>query len=170
LKELNTNLPSILAIAEDKVEENEAFRRYLELQDADLIDAIVLTLNDEIAPQIDCTQCGNCCKSLMINVTENEATNVAAALQQPIETFKANYIEESLQGKLIINMVPCVFLNQNKCTIYQNRFNECREFPHLHKPQFVKRLFGILYSYQICPITFNVIESLKAKVNFMVTE
>jgi uncharacterized protein len=170
LKELNTNLPSILALAKEKEEENEAFRRYLELQDADLIDTIVQTLNDKIAPQIDCTQCGNCCKSLMINVTENEATNVAAALQQTIETFKANYIEESLQGKLIINTVPCVFLHQNKCTIYQDRFNECREFPHLHKPHFIKRLFGILYSYQICPITFNVIESLKAKVNFMVTE
>jgi uncharacterized protein len=170
LKALNTNLTSILAIAEEKEEENEAFRSYLQLQDPDLIDTIVHKLHDEITPQIDCTQCGNCCKSLMINVTENEATNVAASLQQPIETFKANYIEESHQGKLIINTVPCVFLHQNKCTIYQNRFNECREFPHLHKPQFIKRLFGILYSYQICPITFNVIESLKAKVNFQVAE
>lgn len=170
MKDLNTNLSSLLVIAKAKEEENEAFRRYLQLQDPDLIDTLVYALHDEIAPQIDCTQCGNCCKSLMINVTDTEAINVAAALQQPIETFKANYIEESLQGKLIINRVPCVFLHQNKCTIYQDRFNECREFPHLHKPQFVKRLFGILYSYQICPITFNVIESLKAKVNFIVTE
>ena len=166
---LNTNLQAIKQIAADNEAENDLFKIFLKQQPTDQIDGIVHQLNNTITAQIDCTQCGNCCKSLMINVTPTEAEKVANALQLSITNFKQKYIEESQAGALVINSVPCSFLHHNKCTIYQNRFNECTEFPHLHKPNFINRLFGTMYNYAICPIVFNVVEALKSKLQYTTT-
>lgn len=161
-----TDLHKIKSIAEVKETENDDFRIFLKQQDGEIIDLIVHQLNEEITPQIDCTQCGNCCKSLMINVTIEETRALAAHLNCDVEAVKEKYIETSTEGELIINTIPCHFLSGTSCSIYENRFTECREFPHLHKANFTGRLFGTLMNYAICPIIFNVVESLKQKLAF----
>jgi Fe-S-cluster containining protein len=83
------------------------------------------------------------------------------------EDVKEKYIEESQQGNCFINTIPCHFLADNKCTIYENRFTECRDFPHLHKPGFKARLAGTLMHYGRCPIIYNVIEEMKVKTGFL---
>ncbi len=102
----------------------------------------------------------------MINVTQPESDAVATHLQMSNNDFEEKYIEKSLGGQMIINTIPCHFLLDSKCTIYEQRFNECREFPHLHKPNFTDRLFGTLIHYSICPIIFNVVEELKTATQF----
>lgn len=127
---------------------------------------MVFQINNEVEQKIDCTTCGACCKGLMINVTQKESDAVAAHLQMNNDDFEEKYIEKSMGGQMIINTIPCHFLSDSKCTIYKNRFNECREFPHLHKPNFTDRLFGTLIHYSICPIIFNVVEELKSATEF----
>lgn len=152
--------------AEQKLEENDAFRRYLQqINDQDL-DHKVHAINDVITPQIDCTTCGACCMQLMINVTEEEQIKVANHLQITPQFFKEKYLEESMQGKLIMGSIPCCFLADSKCSVYENRFTECRAFPHLHEPNFKGRLFGTLVHYAMCPIIYNVVEALKVEVGF----
>ena len=131
-----------------------------------MIDKIVFELNSTIEPQIDCTLCGACCKGLMINVSQQESEKVAEHFDMPVNAFKDKYIEEGEIGLMIINTIPCHFLSDSKCTIYENRFNECRAFPHLDKPNFNDRLFGTLIHYSICPIIYNVVEQLKIKMQF----
>ena len=148
-------------------EENDAFRIYLKRLNSDELDKKVHTINDYVTPQIDCTACGACCRQLMINVTEEEKNTVANHLQVSPQRFKEEFLEESMQGKLIINTIPCHFLADSKCNIYENRFTECREFPHLHEPNFKGRLFGTLVHYAMCPIIYNVVEQLKIDVGFI---
>lgn len=164
---LQTDLIEIREISAEKEPENDRFRIFLKQQDGAQIDAIVHQLNEEVTAQIDCTQCGNCCKSLMINVTPGEVESLAINLQISLTAVKEKYIEESEQGKMIMNTIPCHFLSGTKCTIYQYRFTECREFPHLHKPHFSRRLFGTMMYYAMCPIIFNVVEKLKSALDFI---
>ncbi len=152
--------------AEKLEEENDTFRSFLKILNGDELDIKVHELNETISPQIDCTVCGACCRQLMINVTEGEKINVATALNITPQKFKEDYLEESMEGKLIINTIPCHFLADSKCSIYANRFTECRAFPHLHENNFKGRLFGTLIHYAMCPIIFNVIEQLKVEVEF----
>lgn len=161
-----TDLNTIARIAAEKEAENDDFRLFLKQQHSEDIDRIVHEINDLITPQIDCTQCGNCCKSLMINITPAETISLAAHLQMDIEAVKEKFVEISEQGKMIINTIPCHFLGGTSCTIYENRFTECREFPHLHKKNFTTRLFGTLMYYAMCPIIFNVVETLKKELNY----
>lgn len=164
--QLLTDLERIKILSAEKETENDHFRIFLKQQNSIDIDILVHRLNDEITPQIDCTQCGNCCRSLMINVTPQEAASLSNRLQLSVIEMKAKYIEESEQGQLIMNTIPCHFLSGSFCSIYENRFRECREFPHLHKPHFTGRLFGNMMYYGMCPIIFNVVEQLKDAVNF----
>ncbi len=164
--DIQDDLAIIAQHAVTAVSENETFRHFLNTKDSDAIDSLVFELNEKVAVAIDCTQCGNCCRAFMINVSEAEAEKVADYLKISLSGFKNNYLEESQQGKLIMKSIPCSFLQENKCTVYENRFSGCREFPHLDRPNFTGRLFGIFMYYGTCPIIFNVVEQLKIATNF----
>lgn len=161
-----TSLLEIEQLTVGKEEENQRFTDFLKSHDSALTDQFVQVLNQAIEPQIDCTSCGNCCKSLMINVTHEEADRVATSLQISRTKFDEQYLEKGGYGLMVINTIPCHFLNENKCTVYEQRFAGCREFPALHLPGFTQRLFTVMMHYQRCPIIYNVVEALKVETGF----
>lgn len=166
MKNLILHLETIRQLAAEKENENENFRFFLKEQDGELIDKKVQRLNEWVTEKTDCTSCGNCCKSLLINVTTIEAESLAAHLQTSLETVKEKYLDVSPGGKMVISSIPCHFLQGTKCSIYENRFEGCREFPHLDRANFTQRLFGTMMYYGTCPIIFNVIELLKEELEF----
>ncbi len=163
---IQTNLAVIATLAEEREDENYEFRVFLKNSDEDKVDKIVKQLNDEITPKIDCTQCGNCCKSLMISITPPERSFFASHFSLSHQEANEKYLTQSADGDTIMNTMPCIFLADNKCTVYEQRFTDCREFPHLHKPGFTSRLFGMVMYYGKCPIVFNVMEAMKTRVGF----
>jgi len=158
-----TDLNQIALASIDKEEENEEFRIFLQTIDPAALDEAVHRLNESVSAQIDCTKCGNCCRSLMINVEKNEVARAAArsGLNEP--DFIQHRLEQSLGGQYIINRQPCYFLDGNHCTIYEDRFQSCRDFPHLHQPGVSRRLFSIFMHYGRCPIVYNTVELLKVE-------
>ena len=158
---IETSLENIAAAAAEKEEENDLFREFLKSQDSGETDIVAHRLNREIEPQIDCTQCGNCCKSLMITVTSEDCAVLAPELQLTTEQFKEKYTVAGLSGNLVISNVPCHFLEGTKCTVYKHRFSDCRNFPGIHHPHFASRSFSMLMHYGRCPIVYNVWEQLK---------
>jgi hypothetical protein len=163
---IETNLLTISSLSIAREHENERFKMFLQQIDGGQIDSKVLELNHNITPKIDCTQCGNCCKSLMITVSDEEANVLSSALNQTRENFDEQYLEKGSNGLMLINTIPCTFLSDNKCTVYENRFAGCREFPAMHLPNFKQRLFTSFMHYNRCPIIFNVIEQLKDVLAF----
>ena len=166
MKEIVTDLQKIELLSAEKEEENDYFREFISNADSNYIDHLIFELDTEITPKIDCTKCGRCCQVLMIHITENEIETLAQGSDLSIDTIKEKYIETSQQGQMILNQIPCKFLDGKKCSIYKDRFSECREFPHLHKPNFSARMFTTMMYYSMCPILFNIIEALKEKTNF----
>jgi len=162
-----TDLQVIAAEGVEREEENRHFLQYIKRLNGEVLDEQVHDLNDEVSQEIDCTQCGNCCKKLIINITHKEVEGLANYLNRPVADVKEQYIEESMGGQCFINSIPCHFLADNKCTIYEQRFTECRDFPHLHKPGFKERFLGTLLHYGNCPIVYNVVEELKKTTGFI---
>lgn len=167
MRPLVTDLGIIRSEAEQKEKENLLFRGFLRNNDSETIDRLVHRLNDDISPKIDCTACGNCCRSLIIHTTEDAHVRLAKRMEMPLDAWKEKYVETSLGGDTVLNTIPCHFLSGNKCSVYEDRFHECREFPHLHRDHFVDRLFSTLMHYGSCPIIFNVVEELKAETGFL---
>ena len=146
--------------------ENDRFRLFVQERNNELIDQLVSQLNEKIASRISCTDCGNCCKSLMIVISDAEADTLSEHLQQSRALFDAQYLEKGSDGLMIMSRMPCHFLRDNKCTVYEHRFEGCKEFPALHLPNFKRRMFTIFMHYERCPIIFNVVEELKNQMSF----
>ena len=163
---IEKDLTNIGVLAKAKENSNEDFKTYLKTKNSTTIDALVFELNDIISPQIDCTACGNCCKSLLINVTDSEADALSTHLEQSRENFDNQYLEKS-GTMMLMNAIPCSFLSNEKCTVYEHRFAGCREFPAMHLPDFNKRLFTTFMHYDRCPIIYNIVEELKIKTGFL---
>ncbi len=162
---LETDLEKIKRIAIKKRDENYRFRSYLKMLDIETeeLDSIVHGIYEEVRAQIDCTKCANCCKELTTEFDKNEIKIFAKGLNMPPEKFKQKYLTptEDEPGKFFIDALPCPFLENNLCVNYENRPESCVSFPHLHKPFFTSRLFGVVGNYSVCPIVFNVYEQLK---------
>lgn len=166
---IQTNLSAIAADADEKMEENQAFVQMLKNMDGGGIDEKVFQLNEAITPQIDCTTCGNCCKTLMVNIDETEANSLSEHLQMDRKVFDEQYLEKSEHSdRMLMNAIPCHFLENNSCSVYPYRFAGCREFPALDKPFFTKRLFTVFMHYGRCPIIHNVVEQLKEDLEFKI--
>lgn len=163
---IETDLSRIAEFARRREAENDRFSVFLKQQETGQIDGLVAELDKKISPVIDCTRCGNCCKSLMIVVSDEEADALSGHLRQPRTEFDETYLEKGGNGMMIINKMPCHFLSDTRCTVYEHRFAGCREFPALHVPQFNKRLFTTFMHYDRCPIIFNVVEKLKDQLDF----
>lgn len=164
---VQTDLSFIGGESETKSEENQQFIQLLKTFPMDAIDEKVSELNAVVEPLVDCTVCGNCCKTLMINVEAPEADRLALHLNMNRSEFDGLYLEKSEHSdRMLVNAIPCHFLEDNKCTVYDYRFAGCREFPALDKPMFTKRLFTIFMHYGRCPIIYNVVEKLKVNIGF----
>lgn len=162
---IEIDLEKIQILSELRKEENERFRSFLKGHNARKIDLLFHKVNEEVAPKIDCTVCGNCCKNLSPYLTKDDLRNLTTGLNITVEEVVEKHTETDERG-ISLKHLPCCFLKDNKCTIYPHRPATCASFPHLHKPQTVTRLRAIMGSYSICPIIFNVVEHIKAEMNF----
>jgi Fe-S-cluster containining protein len=146
--------------------ENVQFQDFLRNLDSLSLDQAVFELSEVISPKIECTDCGNCCKSLMVNIDDNEANHLSAHLGHTRDEFDQKYLDKGESGRMVINAIPCHFLVGNSCSVYSHRFAGCKEFPAFHVPDFNKRLFTTYMHYDRCPIIFNVMETLKTDSGF----
>ena len=163
---LETNLLKIRHLASVREDENYRFRKFLKGKDGDKIDHKVHRLHDEITRQIDCSLCGNCCSQLKPELYQEDIEVLARLENITPECYQDNYCEEADFGDIFLKTIPCRYLEDKKCSIYENRPEECRFFPYTGKEEFISRLFTMISLYEICPIVFNLMERLKDEVWF----
>jgi Fe-S-cluster containining protein len=165
---LETNKKKIKTLSEKKHEENWSFRAFLKGYDPgpEEIDKIVHELSETISAQIDCKTCANCCKKALPILNQRDIQRFSAGLCITERQFKKQYLkaEKEEPGQFTFKETPCPFLKENLCSYYEFRPNDCKSFPHLHKKDFVFRLWGIIENCSICPVVYNVYEYLKDEI------
>lgn len=84
--------------------------------------------------RFECTGCGNCCTGspgyTWVSLTEIET--IADHLKLSIEAFANKYLRQVGQRYSLTERpgnFDCVFLRDQKCTIYAVRPKQCRTFP-----------------------------------------
>ena len=165
------DISTIETLAEAKRDDFEVMRYQLEFDD-DLDDQTIDAFVDEIAnpiiEAIDCTKCGNCCKSLIIELCEEDVPRLAEGLQSTSEAIDAQYVqhdnlpEEDVWG--IFKQQPCTFLDGLKCSLYAHRPTACRDFPAF-TPDFRWTLDYSIKSAKICPIVYHVLDAVHEKID-----
>jgi hypothetical protein len=82
----------------------------------------------------ECEMCGNCCHQPTITVRSEEVENISAALGTDPISFIEDYLDrdETNEQWVFKRTDPCVFLcKDNRCRIWKDRPEICREFPYL---------------------------------------
>jgi uncharacterized protein len=165
---LETDLDKIKKLAEQREDENWRFRSFLKGCDKSdrKIDRIVHDLYQRISAEIDCKQCGNCCRKMSPVLSQKDIRDFSQSLGIDVKNFKEQYLakDEETPNKFWFNKLPCPFLKSNLCLNYEHRPQDCRSFPHLHKRDFTHRLWNVVENYAICPWVFNVYEYLKKEL------
>jgi Fe-S-cluster containining protein len=167
MQKLVTDLAEIRSRAKQNEERNWAFRSKLKFMNipARKLDGLVHRLHTEVSSRIDCRSCANCCKVMRPAVGQAAAGRIARHLGISSEAFKNEYLDfDREEQQYLMQRIPCPFLQENKCSLYELRPHDCRSFPHLHKNGFTSRLITVIHNYAICPIVFNVFERLKMEL------
>jgi Fe-S-cluster containining protein len=160
------DLQQIERLSRINEKQNLRFRSYLKAQYSVKIDRLVHELYAYFAKTIDCTKCGNCCTKLRPVMMESDIDVLTRLLGLSRENFRKKYIMIDNEGDMLFKHLPCRFLEDKKCSIYDSRPNDCHSYPHLYKTEITSRLYGILENYAICPIVFNVVEEMKERMKF----
>ncbi len=83
----------------------------------------------------ECTGCGNCCTGSpgYVWVTEEEIEEIAGFLGLPVSEIRKRYLRQKHGRFALIELkyknYDCIFLKDNKCSIYPVRPTQCRTYP-----------------------------------------
>lgn len=160
-------IPLIQRYARHNEAEDFKFRAFvkgrLPLSNAQL-DAVVRETTDEVWKQIDCLACGNCCRTLQIVVDDKDIRRLAARLNVSPQQFARRYVQVAEDRTKHLISSPCAFLQpDNRCAVYEDRPQACRDFPYLRDANFRSRSLMMLDNTAVCPIVFNVWQRLKQR-------
>jgi Fe-S-cluster containining protein len=164
------DLVQIRLLGESKAEENRDFRRYLTAHHHRIEELHKVAA--KIQEEIDCTQCGNCCRYSIVTVNAPEIAEIADYLgcepTQVVQQYTIPDPDSHTVRQLASNTEGCVFLDGNLCTIYDVRPKACRDFPHLalHERSLGGRLSSVSRWASLCPIIYNALETYKHVVGY----
>jgi hypothetical protein len=137
------------------------------------LDQLVFKITKDIWSRIDCTQCGRCCMTLQPMLTDEDHKRLADKLQITIDELRKQYVEydnsDPDEPDWKMKSTPCPFLKDNKCSVYEARPGNCRDYPYLYGPDFSFRTMGMIGRTFTCPIVFEVFEELKEQLDFLKT-
>ncbi|MCE8425550.1 MAG: YkgJ family cysteine cluster protein [Candidatus Methanoperedens sp.] len=166
---METDLNKIRKLSKEKEDENWEFRSFLKGCDIseEKIDSIVHELYQKVSSEIDCRTCANCCKEVQPVLDQEDIERFVKCSGISVAQFKDRYlVKDEGPEKFVFNKKPCPFLKDNLCSHYDFRPKDCRSYPHIHKRGFIFRLVNVIENSSICPIVFNVYESLKDEIKY----
>ena len=163
-----TDLVQIKTLGEKKRAENERFRRHLKTRDHS--DRILRRIAEGIEDEIDCTVCANCCRVATVKLNERDIEHLAHYFRISQPAFLAQYtVEDAEEGRILRRTgAGCVFLDGNDCTIYDDRPDTCRRFPHVVRGNgsIASRMWEFIDRACYCPIVYNSLEAFKEETRF----
>lgn len=145
-----------------KADFEDNFNYLKSLRDRPELDQKVQQLHDEVFDEVDCLACANCCKTTPPIVLKSDVKRIAKFLNMPPKTFIKKHLIEDVNRELIMNYVPCTFLqDDHKCSIYEVRPRACRNYPHTDEANFGRRAKLNAHNTIVCPATYEIVKRLR---------
>ena len=148
---------------EQKDENNRFLKNVWTIPKAEFLPKLQET-HQEAFQKIDCLSCANCCKTTPAIITKGDASRIAKHMNIAPKQFIRQYVIEDINGDMMLNGVPCRFLNDdNSCSIYDVRPEACRRYPHTDEAEYPNRTSLNLANTIVCPAAYYIVERLKTQ-------
>ena len=131
------------------------------------INALVDNASEATWKEVDCLACANCCKVMTPTFTKADLKRISKHFRMSEKDFYTKWLEtDKDNGDKVNRIQPCQFLNleNNKCSIYEIRPEDCAKFPHFKRKPFAD--FNHIHTQNIeyCPATLKFVSKLQAKI------
>ena len=125
-------------------------------------DELFHTQHEEVFSEIDCLQCGNCCKTAPPLLLNEDINRISKKLNLSVKNFMQEYVVKDEDGDLVLNQSPCPFLgSDNFCKIYEVRPNACREYPHTNRKKMHQVFDLTIKNAEICPAVVRILNNIE---------
>ncbi len=149
----------------NKKEIKKFFDKIKKLKPSDL-DEVTNDLDEKAFEKIDCLECANCCKTTGPLLLQKDVERLAKSNKMKPSEFTIKYLQIDEDQDLIFKNMPCPFLqNDNCCSVYNDRPNACREYPHTQQRKIISKLSITYQNTFICPAVVIVVQGLMTKFN-----
>lgn len=118
--------------------------------------------HEEVFEKTDCLTCANCCKTTSPIFYNRDIERLAKYFKIKPGDFIEKYLKIDEDKDYVFRDAPCPFLNSdNFCSVYEERPNACREYPHTDRKR-ITQLLDLTYKNAfVCPAVFEITEKLK---------
>lgn len=142
--------------------ENQAFYKKLKARPPKNLDLLFEEAHESVFQKIDCLECANCCKTTSPIFYNRDVDRAAKALRMKPGQFTEKYLRVDEDNDLVLKQAPCPFLmNDNYCSIYDDRPTACREYPHTNRKKMYQLLDLTYRNTLVCPAVLEITEKLK---------
>jgi Fe-S-cluster containining protein len=165
LSTIDHTTESIKHRADQRKSANKDLLSYIKRKPPQNLDYIMQELHEQAFEEIDCLTCANCCRTTSPIVTDRDIDRIAKHLRTKPGELIAKYLRLDEEGDYVFRSAPCPFLqNDNACSIYDNRPQACRTYPHTDRKKF-QQLADLTYKNSfICPAVQRILEMLEVKI------
>ena len=151
-------------ISEEYLKQKERINKSLRLikkKPPKNLDAIFQDYHDEAFKNINCLDCGNCCKTSSPMLFEKDIERLASHLKMKPGVFYQKYLTIDEDDFNVFKETPCPFLgSDNACAVYEYRPKACREYPHTNQRK-MHTLLGLAeINAGICPAVLSIVKKL----------
>lgn len=158
----NIDLSSLPEKAQKVEKETRQFFKSIKKNQLRSLDDTIHALHEEVFDEIDCLECGNCCRSLGPRITDRDIDKIAQTLRMKPQEVVSTYLRIDEDNDYVFKEMPCPFLGyDNYCSIYANRPKACREYPHTDRKKFYQIHSLTIRNASTCPAVFEMLERLK---------
>ncbi|MDP3567445.1 YkgJ family cysteine cluster protein [Sediminibacterium sp.] len=152
--------------AQIQKKDNQNFYKRLTNRPPKNLDNLFHEAHQTVFEKIDCLACANCCKTTSPIFYQRDIERASKALRLKPGAFIEKYLRIDEDQDFVLQQAPCVFLNSdNYCSIYNDRPNACREYPHTNRKK-MQQILDLTYKNTlVCPAVLQITEELKKKLD-----
>lgn len=128
------------------------------------LDEVFEEIHEDVFSQIDCTTCGNCCKTTSPMLFERDIERLASHLKLKPGSFVEKYLFLDTDGIYAFKSTPCPFLKSDlHCEVYEHRPKACREYPHTRHRKMQQKLNLAEKNMEICPAVLHILTHISTQ-------
>lgn len=153
----------------EKAEKDQAeFKKIvpkLKKKNTRLLDQQFHTHHEQIFKKTDCLTCANCCKTTSPIFREIDIKRISKRLRINEQKFISTYLKKDEDQDYVLQISPCSFLlDDNTCSIYEDRPLACREYPHTDRKNMYQILDLTVRNRLVCPAVVQIFDQVR-KIN-----
>lgn len=125
------------------------------------IEKIMAELHEQAFDEIDCLECGNCCRSLGPKIIERDLVRLGKAQKMSMADLCESYFKRDEDNDWVFKEIPCPFLgDDNYCFVYDDRPKACSDYPHTEGRQVRSQIGQLVTNASTCPAVFSILDEL----------